>query len=40
MDWTSLLGWGSPIGLGVLLGGIGLAWKGFAALVASRNVKK
>jgi len=24
MDWNQVLGWGSPIGLGVFLGGFGL----------------
>ena len=37
MDWTTVLGWGSPIGLGVLIGGIGLAWKGFASLSGARK---
>jgi len=32
MDWTTLLGWGSPIGLGVLLAGIGLIWRGWGSL--------
>lgn len=35
MDWTTLLGWGSPIGLGVLLAGIGLIWRGWASLRAA-----
>jgi hypothetical protein len=24
MDWNQVLGWGSPIGLGVFLGGLGM----------------
>ena len=28
MDWGHILGWGSPIGLGVFLGGLGLCFKG------------
>jgi hypothetical protein len=39
MDLSSVLGWGSPIGLGVLIGGIGLMWKGFAALMTARKNK-
>lgn len=39
MDLSSVLGWGSPIGLGVLFVGIGLMWKGFAALTMARKNK-
>lgn len=28
MDWTSVLGWGSPIGLGVFFGGLGFFFRG------------
>jgi hypothetical protein len=28
MNWSHLLGWSSPIGLGVFLGGVGVLIKG------------
>ena len=36
MDWTSVLGWGSPIGLGIFFGGVGLFVKNYVGL-ARRN---
>ena len=40
MDWNTILGWGSPIGLGVLLLGIGMMWSGWAKLLSVRINKK
>ena len=39
MDWNTVLGWGSPIGLGVFFAGIGIVWKGWAKLMVAYKSK-
>jgi hypothetical protein len=39
MDWSSVLGWGSPIGIGVFFAGWGVLWLAIAKFQAVRQLK-
>jgi hypothetical protein len=32
MDWMAILGWNSPIGIGVFFAGLGVLWSGLSRL--------